>query len=62
MLYERSIRTCYENSVAKLIKTITHSIECSTDSLQKDLHTATLVEEDILHLAKDAILAKRVEN
>eukprot|EP00350_Pseudokeronopsis_sp_OXSARD2_P007280 CAMPEP_0170554562 /NCGR_PEP_ID=MMETSP0211-20121228/12418_1 /TAXON_ID=311385 /ORGANISM="Pseudokeronopsis sp., Strain OXSARD2" /LENGTH=135 /DNA_ID=CAMNT_0010863715 /DNA_START=31 /DNA_END=435 /DNA_ORIENTATION=- len=61
MLYERSIRTCYENSLEKLIQELDHVIFCSTDSIQKDFSEQDLTEEEFLHLAVDAILHKRME-
>ncbi len=62
MLYERSIRTCYENSIAKFIENIQYAVDCTSDSLQKKLQDEPLGEEDFLKLATDAILFKRMEN
>ena len=61
MLYERSVRTCFEQSVQSFIdalRDITHFI---SDSIQKDISTIEITEADVLHLATDPVLAKRME-
>lgn len=63
MLYERTVRSCFENSIKSLIDNLDEIIDYQNESLSKDLRdeTQTLSECDILKLAMDSVLAKRIE-
>lgn len=62
MLYERSIRTCYENSLQKFIDQLRYSVKCFSESIEKDITQQEITEQDFLHFTNDAILIKRLEN
>ena len=61
MLYERSVRTCFEQSVQSFIDSLRDITHFISDSIQKDISTIEITEADVLHLATDPVLAKRME-
>lgn len=59
MLYERSVRTCFEGSIEKLLTSLVYATDCINDSISKDLAEHEIEEGDIKHLSKDPVLSKR---
>lgn len=60
MLYERQIRSCYENSIESYIKLLENILDNIQETLGKDIRERDVEEGDIMSLAKDPILAKRM--
>lgn len=60
MLYERSIRQCYESSIESYISLLDNILNNVGESLSKDIREKDVEEGDIMSLAKDPVLAKRM--